>query len=254
MGRRKIDRTGEVGVNNDGEEMVIIRYGDADDIDVQFDDGVIVEHNQYGNFKKGNIKNPMTPSSYGVGFIGKGRFKPCDENGKLTKCYKVWVSMLKRCYCSKYQEKNPSYKGCTVCQEWWNFQVFAKWYYEHYYEFENEKMSLDKDILNKGNKVYSAETSVFVPQFINTLFIKCDNSRGNYPIGVYKKGNKFGAQLSKGNGKQIYLGAYDTPQEAFLAYKQAKEEFIKEVAEKYKQKIPYELYQAMMNYEVEIDD
>ena len=255
MSRPKIDRTGEVGVNNDGEEMRIIRYGGVMDIDVQFvKDGTIVEHRTYDHFKNGRIKNPMTPNVYGVGFMGIGEFKSTDENGKETKCHKTWVEMLKRCYDSKYQKKNQTYKGCRVCENWWNFQVFAKWYYSHFYEIEGQMMNLDKDILKKGNKIYSPETCVFVPQFINKLFIKSDKVRGDLPIGVCKHGNKFKAYLSKGNGKLMYLGLYDTPNEAFLAYKKAKEEYIKEVAEKYKSQIPQKLYEALINYEVDIDD
>ena len=250
---KKDDRLKEVRYNNNGERMTIVRYGNALDIDVQFDDGTIVEHKQYGHFKVGKINSPMSPSVYGVGFIGKGKFKPCDENGNLTKCYITWEGMLERCYSSKCQEKYPTYKGCTVCSEWHNFQVFAEWYYSHFYEIENERMALDKDILCKGNKMYSANTCVFVPSSINVLFVKRDKVRGNFPIGVNKYGNKFRARLNK-NYRKIHLGMFNTPEEAFLAYKKAKEEYIKQIAEKYKSQIPYELYQAMMNYEVEIDD
>ena len=254
MSRPKIDRTGEIGYNNDGERMVIIRYGGALDIDIQFEDGTIIKNRQYVNFKKGNIKNPMTPIIHGVGFIGVGDYKTCDENGKLTKCHNIWVNMLTRCYSSKYHEKYPTYENCKVCEEWHNFQVFAKWQNENYYEVGNERMELDKDILNKGNKVYSPNTCIFVPHSINVLFTKCDKARGKYPIGVYKKGNKFRAKLSKSNGKQIYLGYFNTPEEAFQAYKQAKEDYIKEVANEYKLLIPQKLYDALMNYEVNIDD
>ena len=250
----KIDRTGETRVNNNGEEMKIIRYANRNDIDVQFEDGTIVEHRKYKNFKKGKIKNPMTPSVYGIGYMGIGKFKSTDENGKITKCHNTWKNMHERCYNPKYHEKRPTYENCTVCEEWHNYQAFAKWDNENYYEVGDERMALDKDILKKGNKVYSPETCVYVPQSINSLFTKRDNERGDLPIGVSKNGNKFQARLSKGNGKPIHLGLYDTPEEAFQAYKQAKEQFIKEVAEKYKSQIPHELYQALMNYKVEIDD
>ena len=248
------DRTGEFGVSNSGERMTIIRYGNVHDIDVQFDDGTILQHKQYSNFKVGNIRNPMFPIVYGVGFMGVGDYKSCDANGKITKCYDTWNSMYTRCYSSKCHEKFPTYKGCTVCKEWHNHQVYAKWHYENYYEVGNEKMTLDKDILKKGNKVYSPETCVFVPQSINNLFTKRNNERGDCPIGVNKHKDKFEAKLSKGNGNQVYLGIYPTVEEAFLAYKIAKEAYIKEVAEEYKDKIPYRLYEALMNYEVEIDD
>lgn len=251
---KKDERLNKVGYNNNGERMTIVRYGGNADIDVRFDDGTIVEHKQYNDFKKGKIKNPYFPSLFGVGFIGKGRFKTRDENGKPTKCYATWRNMLQRCYDPKFHEKYPTYKGCRVCKEWWNFQVFAEWYYSHFYELENKMMSLDKDIIKKGNKVYSPNTCVFVPHSINTLFVKSNKVRGEYYIGVYKNGNKFEAQLSKGNGKQIPLGLYDTPEEAFLTYKQAKEAYIKEVAEEYKGKIDPRAYEALMKYEVEITD
>ena len=251
---RKIDRTGEFGFNNNGEKMTIVRYDSARNIDVQFDDGTIVEHREYGAFKKGNVKNPMSPSVYNIGIIGVGKFKPYDKNDKPTKAYIVWKHMLERCYDVKLHEKFPTYKGCEVCQEWWNFQVFAEWYYSHFYEIENEQMALDKDILKKGNKVYSPDTCVFVPQSINKLFTKHDNARGKYYIGVRKHGNKFEAKLSKGNGKAMYLGVFETPKQAFQVYKQAKEDYIKEVAEEYKGKIDNRLYEALMNYEVDIND
>ena len=247
------DRLNETRLNNNGEEMRIIRYGSAFDIDIQFQDGTIVEHRVYDAFKKGNIKNPFFPSVFGVGFIGKGKFKSRDANGKLTKCYITWKSMMERCYDPKYQAKKPTYKGCTVCEEWWNFQKFAEWYYSNFYEIENEIMALDKDILHKGNKIYSPNTSIFVPNSINVLFVKCDKMRGEYPIGVIKNGNKYVARLNKGN-ERIHLGIFNTPEEAFLAYKQAKEQYIKEVAEEYKLLIPQKLYDAMIAYKVEITD
>lgn len=253
MSRPKIDRTGEVGVSRYGEKMTIVRYGGKADIDVQFQDGTVVEHKRYDHFKEGKIKNPMTPSVWGVGFIGIGKFKPCDENGKITKCYYTWMHMLERCYSSKYHEKEPMYKGCKVDEKWHNFQVFAEWYYSNFYEIEGQRMNLDKDILHKGNKVYSHKTCVFTPHSINILFIKRDKARGECYIGVTKHWNKFQANLNKDN-KTIHLGLYTTHEEAFLAYKKAKEQYIKEVAEKYKSQIPQKLYEALMNYEVEIDD
>ena len=253
MGRAKIGRLNETRINNNGEEMRIIRYGNRNDIDVQFEDGTIVEHRQYCHFKTGRIKNPMTPNVYGVGFMGIGDYKSCDGNGKDTKCYDVWFSMHQRCYDSKFHAKEPSYENCTVCKEWNNYQNYAKWSDENYYEVGNEQMDLDKDILKKGNKVYSPDTCIYVPHSINVLFVKSNKIRGELPIGVCKVGNKFQAYLHKHNRK-IHLGTYTTPEEAFLVYKEHKELYIKEVANEYKDKIPHELYDALMNYKVEIDD
>ena len=102
----------------------------------------------------------MSRKTFGVGVTGQGEYSHLVRkiNGKHTKVYSVWHDMLGRCYNKKYQEKKPTYIGCTVCEEWHNFQNFAKWYEENYYEVNNEEMALDKDILIKGNKIYSPQT------------------------------------------------------------------------------------------------
>ena len=120
-------------------------------------------------------------------------------------------------------------------------------------------MCLDKDILHKGNKIYSRENCIFVPERINKLFVKRDNSRGDNPIGVYPtlSGN-YMASCRNGCGKSISLGTYKTKEEAFNAYKTYKENYIKEVIDSYKGIIlePFysKLREAMYKYKVEITD
>ena len=169
--------------------------------------------------------------------------------------------MMQRCYDTKHQEKHPTYKDCKVSEEFHNFQDFGKWFDNNYYEIEGEKMCLDKDILVKHNKIYSPENCIFVPEKINTLFIKSNKARGDYPIGVcyHKQHEKFMAKCrvynyEENKKKQIHLGYYDTPQKAFEVYKQFKEQYIKEVADYYKEYIPQKLYDALYNYKVEITD
>lgn len=261
MGRKIIDRAGEINYNTFGSKMVIVEYRMNRDMDVYFPEyGYIAENVGYGDFKKGNIRCPYEKRVYGHGFLGEGKYK-VSENGKHTKCYVTWNEMLKRCYSPKYHEKRTSYKGCTVSKEWLNFQNFAKWFDDNYYEIEGEKICLDKDILIKSNKIYSSETCIFVPNNINMLFTKRDELRGELPIGVsYNEANgKFKTQCSiydykENKNKKIYLGYYDTPQESFNIYKQFKENYIKEVANYYKDKIPSKLYDAMCNYDVYITD
>ena len=120
-------------------------------------------------------------------------------------------------------------------------------------------MCLDKDILHKGNKIYSSNTCIFVPNRINVLFTNCKKTRGNYPIGVTKNdNNRFRARcniLDDNNKiKSVHLGYFGTPEEAFNAYKIFKENYIKEVADEYKDKIPNKLYEAMYNWRVDITD
>ena len=115
-----------------------------------------------------------------------------------------------------------------------------------------DKLELDKDILIKGNKIYSPNNCIFVPKIINSLFSSHDR-RDNLPIGVKKQDKGYMARI-RIDGKLKYLGYYETPEKAFYVYKEAKEKEIKRVADLYKDKIPQKLYEAMYNYEVEITD
>ena len=255
----KIDRIGETGINTFGSEMVITGYRKAIDIDVYFPQyNWTAKDRTYRSFKNGNIKCPYEKRTYDVGYLGEGEYK-CKENGKLTKCYTTWNSMFQRCYDKKLHEKHPTYINCQVCEEWHNFQNFAKWRCENYYEVGNERMHLDKDILVKYNKIYSPETCIFVPQTINLLFTKQDKKRGDSPIGTSPRNGKYEVNCSlinpqTGKSKQEYLGLYDTQEKAFKIYKYYKEKNIKEVADYYKEHISQKLHNAMYEYEVEIND
>ena len=256
---KKNDRIGEERVNNFGSKMVIKGYRGCMDIDVYFPEyNWTFKHAQYTHFKRGNIKCPYEPRTFGMGYLGEGKYKT-KENGKLTDKYDIWHNMLTRCYDPKYQERYPSYKGCEVEDYLLNFQHMGEWIKENYYEIPGEKMCLDKDILCKGNKVYSRETCIFVPQRINNLFIKSDKTRGDWPIGTTPNSSgNYIAQCWDGNGKQIRLGTYLTKEEAFQVYKEYKENLIKETIDSYEGKIPEPFYsrlrEAMYNYKVEIDD
>lgn len=257
---KEINRIGERNYNNFGSEMVIVHYNGCMDIDVYFPEfDWIFKHAKYNNFKKGEIKCPYERRFYNVGYLGEVKYK-VSENGKNTRVYDTWKAMLQRCYSEKEHERHPTYIGCEVYEGWHNFQNFAKWYKDNYYEVGNEKMCLDKDILFKGNKIYSPDTCIFVPETINKLFIKNDKNRGESVIGATLcKNGKYQAQCNiinpeTGKSKQEYLGLYDSQEKAFQVYKYHKERNIKQIADYYKIHIPQKLYDAMYNYEVEIDD
>ena len=256
---KKNNRIGEERLNNFGSKMVISEYRNNSNIDIYFPEyNWIAKHVQYKHFKNGNIKCPYERRTCGVGYLGEGKYKT-RKNEKNTDEYEIWHSMIKRCYDSKYQEKYPTYKGCRVEEYLLNFQHMGKWIEDNYYEVPGERMCLDKDILHKGNKIYSRETCIFVPNRINNLFTKRDNDRGDCPIGVTpNSAGNYEASCRNRYGKSICLGTYSTKEEAFQAYKKYKEKLIKEVIDEYEGIIPEPHYsrlkEAMYNYKVEIDD
>lgn len=242
-------RLGQISKNTRGTSMKIIEYNGCVDVIVLFENGY-KKRTTYTEFKSGLVFNPLDKTNYNIGYFGIGEFDSANNY------YSLWKDMFKRCYDQKYLLKFPTYIGCSVCEEWYNYQNFAKWCHDNHYDIENVKIELDKDILVKGNKIYSPKTCVFVPKDVNCLFIKRNKCRGLLPLGVYLHSDKdkFVAQSYNINKKMLYLGRYDTPEEAFNVYKKHKEDLIKQVADFYKSHIPNKLYEAMYNYEVEITD
>lgn len=167
-----------------------------------------------------------------------------------SQAYLVWHNVLRRCYNPRVQERQPMYKGCKVCDEWLVFSNFKAWF-ENPENGYREGYQLDKDIIIKGNKIYSPETCCFVPQAINCLFGYNSNKASNLPYGVYLNNGKFRAILHR-SGRNISLGAFDAPEDAFAVYKQAKEAYVKEIANAYFQRkeITPKVFNALMNYEI----
>lgn len=254
----KNNRFGEEKYNNQGCLMRIVEYNNASNIIVEFQDKHKFKiKTEYSNFKRGNVKNPYYPSVYGVGIIGDWYQKYYLTNMKE---YKIWSSILQRCFDSKAKEKRQNYKDTTCCTEWLYFKNFYEWLHsqENFYKWINgNKLDIDKDILIKGNNIYSPETCLLIPHSVNSLFTKSNKARGSLPLGVVKHGNRY--QASSQNmltNKREHLGTFDTPELVFNAYKKYKENLIKQVAqvEFDKGNIAKECYDAMMNYQVEITD
>jgi len=175
-------------------------------------------------------------------------------DGKDIKEYQLWMGMLQRCFSDGLKQKYPTYQGVTCSKEWLSMTTFIE-DVSQMRCFGLIGWELDKDILQKGSKLYSKDTCCFVPAEVNMLLTKCDNSRGEYPVGVCfdKYAGKFKARLAI-NGKLKHLGYFTTPEEAFQVYKLAKEAYIKVVAQKWQHLLDERVFQALMTYEVSIDD
>ena len=231
----------------------VLKYNNAKNVEIQFLKTGYETTVELGNIKKGDVKDPYSPSVCGVGVFGTKY--PSRVNGVKTKEYKLWHSMLVRCYSDTIKKKHPTYIGCEVSDNFKSYEYFYEWCHSQI-GFGNEGWHLDKDLLIKGNMVYSEDSCVFLPQEVNTLLVKRENTRGKYLIGVHWCNTKkvFVAQVSKNKGKSEYLGSFNTELEAFNAYKQAKESFVKEQANKWKDEIDIRAYNALTNYKVEITD
>lgn len=254
-------RLGEENISNEGYLMKIIYYNTNHDVIVEFQDDYKAQiHTEYKHFKNGSVRNPFHKSLFGVGILGN--VYPCCENGKFTKEYNAWRAMLQRCYDGNLKKKFITYKDCRTIEEWLYYPNFYKWIssQENYFKWKDENWNLDKDILVKGNKLYSSETCCLVPHNVNALFIKQEPRRGKYPIGVSKMPNgSYKAECNnpfEENESPHIIGYYLTKEAAFQSYKKYKENIIKIVAQEEYEKgnIIKKCYDAMMNYEVEITD
>ena len=162
-----------------------------------------MKDNKLGVPRLGTQKLSTPKMVFGVGIndadYAVTKYETIEVNGKqkrkrVWQCpyYRVWYNMLQRCHSTKYQDKRPTYKGCSVSEEWLRFSVFKSWMEEQ----DWEGMQLDKDILFEGNKVYSKETCVFVSRVVNMFTVDRRSSRGEWLIGVcwYKPTGKFLSQ------------------------------------------------------------
>ena len=247
------DCVGKILKSKNFGDFKILKCNDATNVEIQFLKTGYEMVTQLGNIRNGKVKDPYSPSVYDIGIVGTKY--PSKVNGVKTKEYELWHSMLTRCYSDVYKKKQPTYEGCEVSDKFKSYEYFYEWCHKQI-GFNNKDWHLDKDLLVKGNKVYSESTCIFIPAEINQVLIKREALRGEYLIGVYWHNTKkaFKAQVNTNKGKQEYLGLFNTELEAFNAYKDAKEAFIKEQANKWKSQIDIRAYNALMNYKVEITD
>lgn len=186
----------------------------------------------------------------GVGF-NSGKYL-AKHKRKLLGEYEIWRGFLRRCYCPRVQKKQPTYIGCIVSENFKSYDYFYEWC-QSQIGFDQEGYHLDKDLLAPQTKIYSEDTCVFLPQELNKLLNCKRKSRGNFPLGVDLQKGRYRSRFNF-FGESIDLGSFKTPEEAFLAYKQAKETYIKLQAEKWKAHIDPRAYAALMAYEVSPTD
>lgn len=232
-----IDRTNEQNYNTQGYFMIISKYINNKECYVKFTEPrVTIVRCYYSAFKSGKVKNPYHNSMFNVACVGETNVN--NNDGSRKKSYYYWKNMISRCYKSDINV-NPTYVECMVCNEWLCYANFEKWFDKNYYTIPNEKICLDKDILVKGNKIYSPQTCCFVPQKINNMFE--NNEKETKGIQYYKNAYvvNFGNQ---------YIGRYKTFKDAKQAYYKAKKDRLERLANRYKDYINIKVYNKLIGW------
>lgn len=235
--------------NNSGK-IEILDIVNSRKVSIRFMDTGFEKFTDSRLIRKGIVKdNSLSYNSCGAKLDEAGK-----KEGVTSKAYVLWSSMLDRCYSTKMHKKRPRYSVCDVSEYFKTFSKFSDWCNKQT-SFGVDGFDLDKDLIIKGNSVYSEHTCCFLPQEINKSLQKTNKLRGELPIGVCfdKTRGKYRASIKR-YGKHINLGRFECKFEAFQTYKVAKEAYLKELAEKWKGKIDNRAYEALMKYEVSIDD
>lgn len=247
---RSFDFIGKIYKTKKSGDCFVVDFKNSENITVMFYDGYLSRVNHY-NLKSGNIRNPFYHKNL---FCGVGVTDISGStDGVVDKEYRTWRNMISRCYNENLRRVNKAYEDCSVSDSWLLYSNFKK-DVGNMVGVDCEDYHLDKDILVKGNRVYSKETCVFVPREINNALTKSNCARGKYPIGVKKSSDSGYIARVSVFGEDKYLGSFKTPEQAFLEYKTAKESYLKDLAEKWGGVVDHRVYKALVDYKVEITD
>jgi len=169
---------------------------------------------------------------------------------RKVRSYSAWCRMFYRCYSDKFHESSPTYLNCSIDNRWKKYSEFKDWFDVNYIP----GFDLDKDILVCGNKVYSPEFCRYIPKALNLLLNKHENGSGEFPQGVsFDKRDCMIQSHIRINGKQHRIGYYDSVQEAHIAYKSAKEDYVKKEAKHYFDNgdIKIDIYNSLMSWKLQ---
>lgn len=195
------------------------------------------------NVCNGSVRDKFHAVYYGVGYIGDGQYK----QNTHKKIFDFWVRMLERSNCAKFKIKQQHYRSTTCCEEWYDFQNFAQWVESQAF-YAIKGMQLDKDLLGQGRDIYSPSTCCFLPNNINSSLMRRKGFVDHaLPRGVEIKSGKYVTRCVV-DGRRRYLGAFDSVNDAYLAYASAKEGEVRRLAGEYREVLNVDAYNALMNY------
>lgn len=243
----KENRVGETRISNEGYEMYISEYHNANHIVVKFNDEYKTEvTTAYKCFRNGGVKNPNRIGRYGE---RTGNIYPTkNPDGTKTKEYNTWRGILTRVFNYAKYSRTHIYKDVDIAPEWLYFPNFYEWLHsqENYSLWEGKEWCIDKDILSTDGKKYSPDTCCLIPQSLNAAILSLkQKSKKGLPIGVRKSGNGYLTQIDESNKKH-----FNSMEEAEEAYEMYKINHIKMLAEKYykNKEITKRCYDGLQNY------
>lgn len=252
MARKTMNYYGKIFLSNDTGYYQIVLANNLDKMKAVFlttNTEVWVSADQVDY---GSVFDRYFPTVCGVGYLGE--YSTLNEEGDTSKEYSTWRGMLERCYGNK---KLEAYKYCIVSEEFHNASYFKDWYNKQVGS-HREDFHLDKDILSEDCKVYAEDVCVLVPREVNSFFVKTKNKKvmSDYPTGItYDHDCMIKPFVMKyNNGGNLIESYHDNEWSAFLAYKQAKENRAKELAEKWRGQIDNRVYEKLINYKVLLTD
>lgn len=222
-------------------DFKVLKYHDKKHLDIIFINTGYRKTINATETKRGVVKDPLCKNVYGIGFSGIGKYTTQTKNKKNTYS-NCWHDMMDRCY-RDCNDHDKTYKNrITVCEEWHNFQNFARWYEDNYPKkiIGDKRYQLDKDLLIKDNTIYSPFSCCFLPGIINSALLSKKGYwitvAGNYLVNI----SEYGSRRN--------FGTYKTEEEAIEVYRKNRKIYLKDLAIKYKSTISKRAYEALINY------
>lgn len=240
-GYNRVIQEGQEYISNFGERFEVVKYYNSRNIWIRFLDNpnytpdLCIKVSSSNYILKGSVRNPYRVNSYG-GIFGI-EYSSQLEDKRLCPFYNKWKGILERCFSKTYHKNKPTYKDCCVSTYFKYFPNFKNWCLHYLQDLEDKDITnyeIDKDLIFKGNKVYSEITCNLIPRELNVILTNRKRFRGDYKVGVtyHQRDKHFRASISI-KGKIVFIGSFDTEDEAFLEYKNYKEDYLKHLGEYY---------------------
>lgn len=238
--KNKLKYEGKEFKNNEGFLFKVLEYINSDHVKIQFKDTGYKTKTTIASVREGKIKDPLSKSVCDIGYIGIGKYNVRDHRD----IYFLWSGTIRRIYIDKYPGHPTS-----MCDEWLNFQNFAKWYEENIYDYNEEKLIFSL-ALARG-KIASPDNVAFVPLSFLGLFSLSNKKESNLPRGVFynKRKRKYFSSITF-NKKQMHLGYYDDIEITHSVYQNKRKELYEELVESYKGKIPDKVYNLLSSIDI----